>query len=121
MFQLPSQGSLVVTCIVCFAQLGCTGDRQPSDSEALRSESLRPRDPQLAAKYERSCIVCHGVRGGAPMTGFEPAWKPRIAKGNAVLLAHARQGFNAMPANGMCSDCSNSDLNQLIAFMSQTK
>ena len=73
----------------------------PTDADVRAAETKRPRDPQLAAKYERSCLLCHGVRSGAPLVGFEPAWKPRVAQGEATLLAHVREGLNAMPAMGL--------------------
>ncbi|WP_290675184.1 c-type cytochrome [Aquabacterium sp.] len=92
---------------------------EPNDQEVTRAEALRPADAQLAAKYERSCQACHGVRSAAPLTGFEPAWAPRVAKGADVLLQKARDGFNGMPAKGLCSDCTDDDLRGLIAFMSQ--
>ena len=92
---------------------------EPSDQDVTRADTLRPADAQLAAKYERACLACHGVRSAAPLTGFEPAWAPRVAKGADVLLQHARDGFNGMPAKGLCSDCSDDDLRGLIAFMSK--
>jgi cytochrome c5 len=93
---------------------------EPTDADILRAETLRPSDAQLAAQYERACLACHGVRSAAPLTGFAPAWAPRLAKGMDTLLQHARDGFNGMPAKGLCSDCSDADLQGLIAFMSQT-
>jgi cytochrome c5 len=36
----------------------------------------------------------------------------------SVLVRHARQGINGMPAGGLCLDCSDADLEQLILFMS---
>lgn len=90
----------------------------PADQDVARAEALRPADAQLAAKYERACLSCHGVRSAAPLTGFAPAWKPRLAQGADALLAHARDGFNGMPAKGLCSDCTDDDLRGLIAFMS---
>ena len=89
----------------------------PTDADVRAAEAKRPRDPQLAAKYERSCLLCHGVRSGAPLVGFEPAWKARMAQGEATLLAHVREGFNAMPAMGLCTDCSDTELRQLIDFV----
>ena len=35
------------------------------------------------------------MASAAPLTGFEPAWAPRVAKGADALLQHAREGFNA--------------------------
>ena len=92
---------------------------EPSDQDVTRADTLRPADAQLAAKYERACLACHGVRSAAPLTGFEPAWAPRLAKGADVLLQHALDGFNGMPAKGLCSDCTDDDLRNLIAFMSK--
>ena len=91
----------------------------PTDADVRRAEALRPRDAQLAAKYERSCLLCHGVRSGAPLVGFAPAWKGRAAQGEGALLAHVREGFNAMPAMGLCTDCSDTELRQLIHFLIQ--
>ena len=91
----------------------------PTDADVRRAEALRPRDAQLAAKYERSCLLCHGVRSGAPLVGFAPAWKGRVAQGEGALLAHVREGFNAMPAMGLCTDCSDTELRQLIHFLIQ--
>jgi cytochrome c5 len=108
---------------VAAALAGCGGGTEsaPSDADVLRAEALRPADAPLAAKYERSCVVCHTVRGGAPLAGFEPAWARRRAQGAEVLLDHARLGFNAMPPRGMCSDCSDDELRRLISFMSQAQ
>lgn len=102
-----------------FVLAGCNAGTPaaPNDAEVRAAEVKRPQDPRLAAKYERSCLLCHGVRSGAPLVGFEPAWKPRVAQGQATLLAHVREGFNAMPAMGLCSDCSDAELRQLIDFV----
>jgi len=91
---------------------------EPTDQDVARADTLRPADTALTAKYERSCLTCHGVRSAAPLAGFGPAWIPRLAKGPDVLLTHAREGFNGMPAKGLCSDCTDEDLRGLIAFMS---
>ena len=68
-----------------------------------------------------ACLTCHATRSAAPLTGFAPAWKPRLAQGMDVLLAHARDGYKGMPAKGLCSDCTDTDLRGLIAFMSQAQ
>ncbi|MDO9235471.1 MAG: c-type cytochrome [Aquabacterium sp.] len=111
---------ILLTCGLISLLLACTEatPRAPTDAEVLQAEALRPAKPQLAAKYERSCLGCHGIRGAAPLTGFAPAWVPRLTKGPEVLLAHARDGFNGMPAKGLCSDCTDDDLRDLIQFMS---
>lgn len=88
--------------------------------EALRwAENARPRVAQLAQKYERSCQACHSSRAStAPLVAFAPDWQPRLQQGIPTLVNHARDGFKGMPARGYCNDCSDQDLEALIAFMS---
>lgn len=93
---------------------------EPSAQDLQRAEQARPGDARLASIYDRSCVTCHGTRSAAPLAGFEPAWRPRLKQGMDVLLQHARDGFNGMPAKGLCTDCTDDDLRALIAFMSSS-
>ncbi|MEO9384454.1 c-type cytochrome [Chromobacterium phragmitis] len=96
---------------------GCGGGK-PQAADLQRAESMRPADARLAGKYQRSCLICHGNQASqAPLAGFAPAWKPRLEKGMPLLLAHVRDGLNAMPARGYCNDCSDEEFGRLIAFM----
>jgi cytochrome c5 len=115
----PFRPLLACCAAVALALAGCNAGTPaaPTDADVRLAEAKRPQDPQLAAQYERSCLLCHGVRSGAPLVGFEPAWKPRVAQGTDTLLAHVREGFNAMPAMGLCTDCSEAELRQLIDFV----
>ncbi len=100
----------------------CSGVKQePAAVDLQLADTARPNDAQLAERYERSCMVCHGRNGsGAPLTGFVPHWKPRLDKGIDQLVRHASDGFNAMPAMGQCNDCSVDDLRALTLFMSRS-
>ena len=44
--------------------------------------------------YDANCAACHktGIMG-APKTGDKPAWAPRIAQGEALLVSHSIKGF----------------------------
>ena len=108
-------------CQVLFMLLSACQDKpiEPTAQDVQQAEQLRPTDARLAAIYERSCLACHGTRSAAPLAGFEPAWRTRLEQGMTTLLSHARDGFNGMPAKGLCSDCSDEDLLALIQFMSQ--
>lgn len=87
----------------------------PTPAEAL---ALRPADARLAGLYETSCHACHAVAGtGAPLVHDRAAWDGRYKRGEAVLLDHAIQGFNAMPAGGQCAACAPDDFKALIRFM----
>jgi cytochrome c5 len=72
----------------------------------------------LQGKYNRACMACHMVGvAGAPKTGDAEAWAPRLEKGMDTLIASIRQGLNAMPAGGMCADCTDEEYTALINFM----
>ena len=93
--------------------------KEPDAADLQRAQAMRPRDGQLAERYERSCMLCHAIRAsGAPLTGFAPQWNARLAQGLELLQKHASDGFNAMPARGQCNDCSADDLRALTQFMS---
>ena len=76
-------------------------------------------DPFTVELYETSCKVCHaGGIGGAPKSFDTSAWAERLTKGKDVLLSNAISGYKGMPPLGMCSDCMQEDLSDLIDYMS---
>lgn len=74
----------------------------------------------VAGKYAQSCAVCHnsGV-AGAPRKGDGKAWATRLSKGEEAVLANVKNGIGAMPAMGMCQDCSDDQLKALIDYMAK--
>ncbi len=48
-----------------------------------------------------NCVVCHsqGING-APILGNQKMWAPRIIQGVPVLVEHAINGYELMPAKG---------------------
>ncbi|MES2316254.1 MAG: c-type cytochrome [Pseudomonadota bacterium] len=109
-------GMMFIVAGLCACSASTT---EPAAADLQRVQAARPRDAQLAERYERSCMACHAVQGsGAPLTGFAPHWNSRLAKGMDQLLKHTAEGFNAMPARGQCNDCSPDDLRALTQFMS---
>src|SRR5687768_10345672 len=70
--------------------------------------------------FNRSCQMCHnGQLPMAPKKGDAEAWKPRLAQGKDVLVKHVTEGFNAMPARGLCTDCTAEDYAAVIDWMSK--
>lgn len=79
-------------------------------------------DQAIADRYAKSCTVCHAASvANAPKAFDVEAWKPRLAKGEAVLLASVKNGLGAMPPRGLCPDCSDANYKALIAYMSSPK
>lgn len=76
-------------------------------------------DQAVVDRYKKTCAVCHtSGAAGAPKTGNEKQWGPRLEKGMDTLVEHAKNGFNAMPPKGMCFDCSDDEFKALIEYMS---
>jgi cytochrome c5 len=72
------------------------------------------------AKYNMYCIACHGTgAAGAPKAGDKAAWEPRLSVGIDALVASAKKGKNAMPPMGLCNDCTDAEMKQIIEFMSK--
>lgn len=68
--------------------------------------------------YNGSCVTCHGAGvAGAPKFGDAAAWGPRIAQGADTLYTHALNGFNAMPAKGLCMTCSDDEVKAAVDYM----
>lgn len=69
--------------------------------------------------YLQTCSTCH-VAGlaAAPKFGSRKEWASRIAKGLDSLYRSAIEGIPpAMPAKGMCFDCSDDDLKAVVDYM----
>lgn len=74
----------------------------------------------VEAKYNKACVACHGSgAAGAPKKGDKAAWAPRLKQGEATLLKNVKNGIRAMPAKGLCMDCTDADFKALIKYMSK--
>ncbi len=75
---------------------------------------------EAPAKYNMYCVACHSTgAAGAPKAGDKAAWAPRLAAGIDALVASAKAGKGAMPPKGLCGDCSDAELKEIIEFMSK--
>jgi cytochrome c5 len=89
---------------------------------ALFSTTAISAKQAVVDKYNQSCIACHSSgAAGAPKTGVEADWAPRMEKGMDALVASVVNGMNAMPPKGMCFDCSSEDFKALIQHMATPK
>ena len=68
--------------------------------------------------YSSVCAACHDTgAAGAPKNGDVNAWSSRIDKGMETLVSHAINGYNAMPAKGGCSSCSDEEIELAVQLM----
>ncbi|WP_237067994.1 c-type cytochrome [Microbulbifer guangxiensis] len=70
--------------------------------------------------YNGACGTCHAAGvAGAPKFGDAAAWSSRIAKGMETLYSNAINGINAMPAKGLCADCSDEEIQAAVDYMAE--
>jgi cytochrome c5 len=68
--------------------------------------------------YDQGCAACHTAGlAGAPMLGNLAQWEERTNKGLELLTSNAYSGYNAMPAKGMCMDCSETEIERSVQYM----
>ena len=86
------------------------------DPCAAAPVAAAPSGPRTGADvYDTKCFSCHGAGvAGAPKMGDAAAWGPRIDKGIDTLYTHAINGFNSMPAKGLCMDCSDEEIQAAV-------
>ncbi len=96
---------------VCMAGEACA---------AAVSASAGGGEPRTGeAVHSKSCGTCHATgAAGAPKTGEAGQWQPRLAeRGVDGLYKSAISGFKAMPAKGLCMDCSDEELHNAVNYM----
>ncbi len=78
-----------------------------------------PKAPRSGEEvYTAACSACHAVGvSGAPKFKSATDWAPHIAKGMDTLYSNAINGFNAMPAKGLCMDCSDAEVDAAVDYM----
>ncbi len=118
---------------VLFTSCGGSGS-QPKEEKQAPKEQVKhgqqvSQDEALTANlengkavYNKICMACHmtGVAGAAALTD-KARWTEIAKKGMKTLHHDAIEGFTGengvMPARGSCTDCSDQDLYDAVAFM----
>ncbi len=97
---------------------------QPTGNVNIAGEAGQQRQQQSSGPrggeevYADACAACHDSgAAGAPKIGDTGAWADRLSKGDDTLYSHAINGFNAMPAKGGCSDCSDEEVQNAVDYM----
>ena len=122
---------LVVVGIWLLAKLATSGfdvNAEVMSKEAIGAR-LKPVGESVASDappgmrtgqqvYTGICMSCHATGlAGAPKFGDAAAWAPRVAQGWDVLVKHALEGLNGMPAKGGASDLTDDELKRAVAYM----
>lgn len=125
--------AVVILLPVLFSQL-VTAGRQPPPNEEVTARLIQPvarvelaaGGGAAAAKGARTgeqvvtaiCGACHNTgAAGAPKTGDNAAWAPRLALGLEGLTKSAIAGKNAMPARGGGADLTDEEIARAIVQM----
>ena len=83
------------------------------------SGAITATGPRSAeAVYNTGCLACHTTgAGGAPKIGDADAWNLRLEKGIETLYDNAYNGINTMPAKGVCSDCTEAEIQAAVDYI----
>lgn len=69
--------------------------------------------------YTSKCLTCHATgAAGAPKLGDAADWEARLAeRGLDGLYNSAINGYQGMPAKGLCMDCSDDELKASVDYI----
>ncbi len=68
--------------------------------------------------YNTNCMACHTTgAAGAPKLGDVADWDGRLSKGLDAVYANAINGYNAMPAKGLCMGCSDDEVKATVDYI----
>lgn len=93
-----------------------------TDSNLGFTQSVNIADEYTVDLYETYCISCHGSDDfNAPVAFQKDQWEKRIEAGMESLVNNAVTGFESMPAQGGCMECTYEDLEDIISYMTSSK
>lgn len=68
--------------------------------------------------YNSACLACHASgAAGAPKYRIKADWTARLAAGLDTVYANAINGIGAMPAKGLCGNCSDDEIKAAVDHM----
>lgn len=106
---------LAKACLLAGAVL--VGGNLSADNEPLLLAAVTEGfNPETA--YNATCGACHNAGvANAPKPDDAAAWNTRMEKGMDAVMANVINGLNAMPAKGLCFNCTDDDLKAVVEFM----
>ena len=68
--------------------------------------------------YNSGCMACHtSGAAGSPRFRIASDWTERMKQGLETLYLNAINGKGAMPAKGLCPDCSDKEIELAVDYM----
>ncbi|WP_332671651.1 c-type cytochrome [Aromatoleum sp.] len=94
---------------------------QPVARLQLKVATVAPGSRTGEQIYTSVCASCHGAGVlGAPKTGDNEAWAPRIAQGFETLASNAINGIRGMPPRGGAADLTDTEVRRAVAYLANT-
>ena len=91
--------------------ISCSEVSRPSVSTTSESRTIEEI-------YTQACSFCHDKgMAGAPIFANTYSWGQRVDKGIDTLTYNVKYGLNAMPAMGLCADCTDEELRAVVQYM----
>ena len=82
------------------------------------NENMTPKIRSGETVYNLGCAACHTAGlAGAPMFANVSQWQGRVEKGLETLVNNSYNGYNAMPAKGLCMDCTREEIQNSVQYM----
>lgn len=101
--RLAPVGDLCMAGESCAATLVAAADTAPRSGQQV---------------YETKCTACHATgAAGAPKFGVAADWEARVGQGMDVLYENAWNGIGAMPAKGLCMDCTREEMDNAVDYI----
>jgi len=123
-----------IAVIVLLVNYVAAGDKSGAGSESMSEQSIAQRIQPVGVVmlkdasavvalrtgeqvYTAQCTACHAAGlAGAPKSGDEAAWAPRIKTGYEALVTSALKGKGAMAAQGG-GEFSDYEIGRAVVFM----
>jgi cytochrome c5 len=105
---------------VCVEGQKCEDASAATVASASAGGGAAPAHTPMTPKeiFSKHCTMCHSTgAAGAPVFGNKKDWAPHIAKGLKTLYHSALHGFQAMPPRGMCTECTDAEIEATVRYM----
>ena len=117
-FKLLIQSRLVKGSLFLMALLFTSANFADTNSNAPLQLAALSDGFNAEQTYMQTCFACHNSgAAGSPKLTDAADWSARMAKGMDAVMTNVLNGLNAMPAKGLCFNCTDDDLRAVVQYM----